>query len=117
MDHRADRMKSLIIRTFFDCMEKEDFSQITIGKISEQALINRSTFYRYFSDKYELRDEVVDHIVQDFADHMEVDFLHMDVSDAEHARFRIVWLTFALRNVSWKFCGSNSCSVEMSLMK
>ena len=44
MDHRADRMKSLIIRTFFDCMEKEDFSQITIGKISEQALINRSTF-------------------------------------------------------------------------
>ena len=34
MDHRADRMKSLIIRTFFDCMEKEDFSQITIGKIS-----------------------------------------------------------------------------------
>ena len=86
MDHRADRMKSLIIRTFFDCMEKEDFSQITIGKISEQALINRSTFYRYFSDKYELRDEVVDHIVQDFADHMEVDFLHMDVSDAEHTR-------------------------------
>ena len=49
-------------------------------------MINRSTFYRYFSDKYELRDEVVDHIVQDFADHMEVDFLHMDVSDAEHTR-------------------------------
>ena len=48
MDHRADRMKSLIIRTFFDCMEKEDFSQITIGKISEQALIQKDHLRKIF---------------------------------------------------------------------
>ncbi len=86
MDHRAERMKSLIIQTFFDCLEKDDFSQITVGQIAEQALINRSTFYRYFSDKYELRDEIVDEIVRDFAEHMEVDFLHMDIEDEVHTR-------------------------------
>ena len=32
MDHRADRMKSLIIRTFFDCMEKEDFLRLRLEK-------------------------------------------------------------------------------------
>ena len=86
MDHRAERMKSLIIQTFFDCLEKEDFSQVTVGQIAKHALINRSTFYRYFSDKYELRDIIVDDIVRDFAEHMEVDFLHMDIQNELHTR-------------------------------
>lgn len=86
MDHRAERMKTLIIQTFFKCLEKEDFSQITVGQIADQAMINRSTFYRYFTDKYELRDIVVDGIVQDFAEHMEVDFLHMDIGNEQHTR-------------------------------
>lgn len=86
MDHRAERMKTLIIQTFFKCLEKEDFSQITVGQIADLAMINRSTFYRYFTDKYELRDVVVDGIVQDFAEHMEVDFLHMDIGNEQHTR-------------------------------
>ena len=86
MDQRANRMKTLIINTFFDCLETLDFTQITIGKISDQAMINRSTFYRYFSDKYILRDTIVDDIVKDFADHMEVDFLHMDIKNKDHTK-------------------------------
>lgn len=86
MDHRAERMNTLIIKTFFDCLETEDFSQITVGKISDRAMINRSSFYRYYSDKYALRDYIVDAIVADFAEHMEVDFLHMDIANAEHTR-------------------------------
>ena len=79
-------MKTLIINTFFDCLETLDFTQITIGKISDQAMINRSTFYRYFSDKYILRDTIVADIVKDFADHMEVDFLHMDIKNKDHTK-------------------------------
>lgn len=86
MDQRANRMKTLIINTFFDCLEKLDFTQITIGKISDQAMINRSTFYRYFSDKYILRDTIINDIVKDFADHMEVDFLHMDIKNKDHTK-------------------------------
>ena len=86
MDQRANRMKTMIINTFFDCLETLDFTQITIGKISDQAMINRSTFYRYFSDKYILRDTIVADIVKDFADHMEVDFLHMDIKNKDHTK-------------------------------
>lgn len=86
MDQRANRMKTLIINTSFDCLETLDFTQITIGKISDQAMINRSTFYRYFSDKYILRDTIVADIVKDFADHMEVDFLHMDIKNKDHTK-------------------------------
>lgn len=83
MDQRADRMKTLIVNTFFDCLEKEDFSTITVGKLSEAARINRSTFYRHFADKYLLRDFVVDNIISDFVDNLEVDFLDLDI---EHDR-------------------------------
>ena len=86
MDQRANRMKTLIINTFFDCLETLDFTQITIGKISDQAMINRSTFYRYFSDKYILRDTIVADIVKDFADHMEVEFLHMEIKKKDHTK-------------------------------
>ena len=71
MDHRQERMNNLIIKTFYECLEEEDFSQVTVGKIAEKALINRSSFYRYYTDKYALRDAVVDAIVQDFAEHMD----------------------------------------------
>ena len=86
MDYRAERMKSLIIQAFFDCLKEEDFSQITVAKLVDKAMINRSTFYRYFSDKYQLRDEIVDEIVKDFYNNMEVDFVNMDIHNISHTR-------------------------------
>ena len=51
MDHRSERMKAFIVTHFYNCLEQEDFSKITIGHISEMAQINRSTFYRHFEDE------------------------------------------------------------------
>lgn len=80
MDYRNERMDTLIINTFYNCLEKEDFSAITVGKLSEEAKINRSTFYRHFEDKYQLRDCVIDEIVAYFVNWLEVDFLDMDIA-------------------------------------
>ena len=99
MDLRADRMKTLIVNTFFSCLEKEDFSDLTVGKLAEAAQINRSTFYRHFEDKYRLRDHVVDGMVSGFVENLEVDFLDLDIrtdrgyirtlqSSLEHIRLR-----------------------------
>ena len=99
MDQRADRMKTLIVNTFFDCLEKEDFSDLTVGKLAEAAQINRSTFYRHFEDKYQLRDYVTDSVVSGFVENLEVDFLDLDIrtdrgyirtlqSSLEHIRLR-----------------------------
>ena len=80
MDYRNERMNNLIVNTFFCCLEKEDFASITVGKLSEEAKINRSTFYRHFEDKYQLRDYVIDEIVAYFVEWLEVDFLDMDIA-------------------------------------
>lgn len=87
MDYRADRMKALIIQNFMECLEKGDFSVITVGEIAGKARINRSTFYRYFEDKYALRDCVIDQLVQEFSTNLEIDFLYMDiVENKAHAQ-------------------------------
>ena len=83
MDQRSDRMKTLLINTFFSCLEKEDFSTVTVGKLAEKAQINRSTFYRHFEDKYRLRDHVVDSVIADFVDNLEVDFLNLDIQKSK----------------------------------
>ena len=84
MDHRSERMKAFIVTHFYNCLEQEDFSKITIGHISEMAQINRSTFYRHFEDKYQLRDYVVDEIITYFVGWLEVDFLDLNIKQDQH---------------------------------
>ena len=119
MDHRAERMKSLIIQTFFECLKTEDFSQLTVGQIAEHARINRSTFYRYFSDKYTLRDEIVDNIVQDFAEHMEVDSLQDGLIrlSSQKCRLEILWNQNLLgRNVFDEMMNAGARKVEAEIL-
>lgn len=50
--------KELIGRSFKHLMEKKAFDKITISDISNEAKINRQTFYYHFHDKYELLNTV-----------------------------------------------------------
>lgn len=53
-----------IIQISFDLLREIDFDQLTVQKICEEAEINRSTFYRYFEDKYNLLYKVTQHIAE-----------------------------------------------------
>lgn len=57
------RTKVLIKNTFMDLLREKPFSSITINHICEKAMIHRSTFYRYYDDKYELFSDTVNSIV------------------------------------------------------
>ncbi len=35
-------------------LEKNSFESLTVDQICKEALMHRSSFYRYFSDKYDL---------------------------------------------------------------
>ncbi|WP_218047335.1 TetR/AcrR family transcriptional regulator [Staphylococcus pasteuri] len=48
------RMIKHINQTAFELLHHNHFDEITVQKICEAAEINRSTFYRYFQDKYDL---------------------------------------------------------------
>ena len=66
------------IRESFLCYPKEIGAlHKTVKNITEKARINRSTFYKYYKDKYDLRDAYVDEIIADFIAHLDIAFLHM----------------------------------------
>ena len=40
-------------------LEKNSFESLTVDQICKEALMHRSSFYRYFSDKYDLLEQTL----------------------------------------------------------
>lgn len=53
-DLRYIRTQKLIHEAFFELMETIGFDKITVCAITKKAMINRSTFYLHYTDKFEL---------------------------------------------------------------
>ena len=57
-DPRNQRTRQNIMNGFMKLIKQKEFSDITITDITQEADINRSTFYYHFMDKYDLIDEI-----------------------------------------------------------
>ena len=57
-DPRIQRTRQNIINGFMRLIKQKDFSDISIADITQEAEINRSTFYYHFMDKYDLIDVI-----------------------------------------------------------
>lgn len=60
-------------------LENNKFDLITINQIAEEAEITRSTFYRYYEDKYDLLSEIEEEILNHI--HKEREKIDKDFSD------------------------------------
>lgn len=54
IDLRILKTKKNIYEALVEIMEHKSFEEIRVSEICEKALINRSTFYAHFEDKYDL---------------------------------------------------------------
>ena len=59
-DLRIIKTKKILFETLLKLMKQKNFDKIKISDICEEALINRSTFYADYQDKYELLDDLVE---------------------------------------------------------
>lgn len=59
LDPRIIRTRKLIMNAFMHLSKIKDFDRITIKDITEEAMINRATFYYHFTDKNELLEQVI----------------------------------------------------------
>jgi|SRR5690625_1077496 len=59
LDPRIIRTRKLIMNAFMHLSKRKDFDRITVKDITEEATINRATFYYHFTDKYELLEQVI----------------------------------------------------------
>ncbi|MGO3201138.1 MAG: TetR/AcrR family transcriptional regulator, partial [Ruoffia tabacinasalis] len=64
IDPRVARTRKAIIESFIQLSERKPFENISVKDITEEALINRATFYNHFLDKYDLMEKALFEDVQ-----------------------------------------------------
>lgn len=85
-DLRIIKTLQQIDRALLELLNELPFQKITVQLLCERALINRSTFYKYYTDKYDLLDRYLNKILQEFKQQVNVDFVvtNPSVTDDEH---------------------------------
>ncbi|MBQ8827343.1 MAG: TetR/AcrR family transcriptional regulator [Oscillospiraceae bacterium] len=63
MDIRVQKTKGNIYDAFMEIRSKKPLEKITVKELCEAAKINKSTFYVYYKDLYDLSDKIENEIV------------------------------------------------------
>lgn len=66
-DLRIIKTKNLLYSTLIALLKDYTFEEIKVSDICNKALINRSTFYAHYSDKYELLSSCIQDIKEELA--------------------------------------------------
>ncbi len=65
-DPRVIKTLRQIDASLLENIAHNDFKKISIDMLCDTALINRSTFYKYYTDKYDLLDNYLDRTIEEF---------------------------------------------------
>ncbi len=57
-DLRVKRSQKFLRDALIDLIEERGFDSLTVGEITERALVSRATFYRLYQDKYDLVEQI-----------------------------------------------------------
>lgn len=63
MDRRIGKTKRSIYDAFLEIRAKKSLEKLTVKELCERAQINKSTFYTYYHDVYDLSDRIESEIV------------------------------------------------------
>ena len=69
-NQRIKLTKSLLKNSLIELMHIKSMNKITIKELCEHAEINRSTFYLYYSDQFELLKEIEDDLLLNAREHL-----------------------------------------------
>lgn len=73
-DLRVVKTKAGIRKAFVELLAEKSFEEITVKDILERAVINRTTFYRHYTDKFELAQKLSDELLQNYTKFVDVRF-------------------------------------------
>ena len=61
-DRRIRKTKKALRQSLFKLLEEKPISQITVTELASAADVNRSTFYIYYDDVYDMMDKIQEEI-------------------------------------------------------
>ena len=82
---RVRRTQKLLRDALIELIEERGFEAITVGEITERAMVSRAAFYRNYQDKYNLVEQI-------FTEAMQALFNVISESDTEHPPQ--IWVKF-----------------------
>ena len=94
--------KKLIFDTFIELLNQKPFDKITVKDIVETCDINRNTFYYYYSDIYDLLEEV---FTNEFDELMEA---HKNGGSWLEAFIKIANTAYRHKRIVYNICSSRS---------
>jgi AcrR family transcriptional regulator len=57
---RIRRTRTLLRQALVELIEEHGFERLTVGQITERAMVSRAAFYRNYRDKYQLVEQIFD---------------------------------------------------------
>jgi AcrR family transcriptional regulator len=57
---RVRRTRTLLRQALVELIEEHGFERLTVGQITERAMVSRAAFYRNYRDKYQLVEQIFD---------------------------------------------------------
>ncbi len=94
--------KELIFDTFIDLLRQKPFDRITVKDIVETCNINRNTFYYYYSDIYDLLEEIFTKELKDLVGH------HEDGISWTAAFIKVAQVAYSNKKIINNICASRS---------
>ncbi len=82
---RVRRTRKLLREALIELIEERGFDSLTVGEITERAMVSRAAFYRNYPDKYALVEQVFEEAMQAL--------LHA-ISEPEMAHSPQIWVKF-----------------------
>lgn len=86
-DLRVIKTLRQIDEALLDCLQKTSFQKITVEMLCQSALINRSTFYKYYTDKYDLLEKYLNKTLLEFKEHVNVEFINASPSNIHNIAY------------------------------
>jgi len=65
MDYRIEKTKRSIYNAFIELRARKPLEKITVKELCEKAQINKSTFYVYYHDVYDLSDKIENEVLSE----------------------------------------------------
>lgn len=72
-DLRILKTKASLYRGLMNILKKKPFEEIKVSEICKESLINRSTFYDHYSDKYELIESLMNDMRKELGEKIDRD--------------------------------------------
>ena len=66
IDRRIRRTKKLLLQALTKLMSEKKINQITVTELTDLADVNRSTFYLYYKDTFDMLEQIENELFDDF---------------------------------------------------